>query len=51
LNNLFILFFALSRRKEAKEETPSAHLPLKIAHVFLKRENSQAPLAQTARAF
>ena len=30
----YILFFVLSRRKESKEETPTASLPLKITHVF-----------------
>ena len=31
---LLILFFGTARRKEPKEEPPSAHLPLKITHVF-----------------
>ncbi len=43
-------FFARAK-KRTKENTPTAFFPLKITHVFLKRENSQASLAQTARAF
>jgi len=48
---IFYSFLLLVQKKRIKENTPSAHLPLKITHVFLKRENSQAALAQTARAF
>ena len=48
---LLILFFGSARRKEPKEEPPTAFFPLRMALVFLKRENSQAALAQTARAF
>ncbi|MBQ6037095.1 MAG: hypothetical protein IJL37_00325 [Bacteroidaceae bacterium] len=44
-------FLSHGGKKRTKESPPSAHLPLKITHVFLKRENSQALLAQTARAF
>ena len=31
---LLILFFGTARRKEPKEEPPSAHLPLKTTHIF-----------------
>ena len=45
-------FFCTSKRKRTKKEnSPTAFFPLRMALVFLKRENSQATLAQTARAF
>jgi len=50
-NFFFILFFATARRKEPKEAPPSAFFPLKITHVFLKRENSQAKACSNSPRF
>jgi hypothetical protein len=46
-----VLFsFARAKEKEPKRKLADCTCAAKILSFFLKRENSQAPLAQTARA-